>query len=233
MTSTLNIMLVEDDPGIVSFVERGLTAEGHTLTALAEGREAVRKAVADRHDIILLDLLLPDLHGCEACRQIRKLRVMTPILMLTALDGTDDIVEGLEAGADDYLTKPFDFEELLARICSLRRRVTAYRSDPSQRLWVGDLGLDHESRKVYIRDRELDLTVTEYHLLSVLMRHAGQALSRTEILESVWHTDKDPLTNIVDVYIRHLRRKITTANETVTIQTIRGYGYRLAPPDIF
>ncbi len=222
------VLLVEDDPGIASFVERGLRAEGYRLEILAAGSDAIERAVANRFDVILLDLLLPDLHGHEVCRRLRERRILAPILMLTALDGTDDVVEGLEAGADDYLSKPFDFEELLARIQSLRRRVTAYSEKGGRWLRVGDLELDQQSRKVSVRGHELDLTSTEYHLLSLLMCHAGTALSRAEILERVWHTDKDPLTNIVDVYIRHLRRKIAAENHSVEIITIRGYGYRLS-----
>jgi DNA-binding response OmpR family regulator len=226
--SGAQILLVEDDPRIVSFIARGLSAEGHSLVSLTTGDAAIRKArQASLFDVIILDLLLPDMHGHEVCHQIRKHHIMTPILMLTALDGIDDIVRGLDVGADDYLTKPFDFDVLLARIRSLRRRFSDYRGLMPSKLRLGELELDVETRRAHVREQMLDLTATEFRLLATLMQHPDKVLSRTEILELVWQTDQDPLTNIVDVYIRHLRRKIDGDLSMVAIETVRGHGYRI------
>ena len=227
--SALKILLVEDDPGIVSFIDRGLSGEGHALVSLPNGCAALGEAQQVRgYDVIILDLLLPDMHGHDVCSQLREHRVRTPILMLTALDSVDDIIQGLNAGADDYLTKPFDFDELLARLRSLYRRSIDYKDQTTSKLRLGELELDIEARTVCLLDQELELTVTEFRLLAALMQHADKALSRSELLELVWHTDQDPLTNIVDVYIRHLRRKIDGLAKMVSIETIRGYGYRLS-----
>jgi DNA-binding response OmpR family regulator len=226
--SGVQILLIEDDPRIVSFVERGLSAEGHELKSLTTGMAAIREAKQARlFDVIILDLILPDMHGHEVCYQLRKHRIRTPILMLTALDGVDDIVRGLDVGADDYLTKPFDFDVLLARIRSLHRRFSDYQDLELSRLCLGEVELDIGARKACLRDQELDLTATEFRLLATLMQHADRVLSRSEILELVWQTEEDPLTNIVDVYIRHLRRKIDGDLGMVAIETVRGHGYRI------
>lgn len=226
--SGAQILLVEDDPRIVSFVERGLSAEGHSLVSQTTGDAAIREARQARlFDVIILDLLLPDMHGHEVCHQLRKHHIMTPILMLTALDGVDDIVRGLDVGADDYLTKPFDFDVLLARIRSLHRRFSNYRDLESSKLCLGEVELDIGARKASLRDQELDLTATEFRLLATLMQNADKVLSRSEILKLVWQTAEDPLTNIVDVYIRHLRRKIDGDLGMVAIETVRGHGYRI------
>lgn len=225
----MNILLVEDDFRIVSFIERGLADEGYSLSSVADGDGALREAKrASLYDVIILDLILPDMHGHDVCHELRQMPIRTPILMLTALDGVDDIVRGLDLGADDYLTKPFDFDVLLARLRSLRRRSFGFRDPGSSNFSLGNVGLDVDSRRAYLEDQELDLTTTEFNLLAALVRNADKVLSRDEILQIVWNTDQDPHTNIVDVYIRHLRRKIDSDQGKVVIETIRGYGYRIS-----
>lgn len=224
----MNILLVEDDVRIVSFIERGLADDGYSLSSVADGGAALREAKrASFYDVIILDLLLPDMHGHDICRVLRQQHVRTPILMLTALDGVDDIVRGLDMGADDYLTKPFDFHVLLARLRSLCRRSFGFRDSVSSNLSLGNVGLDVDSRRAYLEGQEFDLTTTEFNLLATLVQNADKVLSRDEILRLVWNTDQDPHTNIVDVYIRHLRRKIDGGQGTAVIETIRGYGYRI------
>lgn len=224
----MNILLVEDDFRIVSFIERGLADEGHSLSSVADGDGALREAKrASFYDVIILDLILPDMHGHDVCHELRLQRVRTPILMLTALDGIDDIVRGLDKGADDYLTKPFDFDVLLARLRSLRRRSFGFRDPGSSSLNLGNVSLNVDSRRAYLEGQELDLTTTEFNLLAALVQNADKVLSRDEILWLVWNTNQDPHINIVDVYIRHLRRKIDIDQGMVAIETIRGYGYRI------
>ena len=224
----MNILLVEDDFRIVSFIERGLADEGYSLSSVADGGAALREAKGSSlYDVIILDLMLPDMHGHDVCRELRQQCVSTPILMLTALDGVDDIVRGLDMGADDYLTKPFDFDVLLARLKSLRRRSFGFRDPKSSNISLGNVGLDLDSRRAYLEGKELDLTATEFNLLAALVQNTDKVLSRDEILQLVWNTDRDPHTNIVDVYIRHLRRKIDSSQRLVVIETVRGYGYRM------
>ena len=223
----MRVLLIEDDERIVSFVRRGLQEEGHVIELAADGSEGFRKASDDDYDIILLDLLLPDMHGLQVCRQLRARAIRTPIIMLTALDSLEDKVEGLETGADDYLTKPFEFEELLARIRALLRRENVYREAFPKALIVGDLRLDRITRRAHLADTELKLTTTEFNLLDLLMSAPGRTFSRAEILRQIWGAREDPLTNIVDVYIRHLRQKIDLRGGASLIETVRGYGYRL------
>jgi len=224
----MKVLLVEDDPRIVSFIERGLTAEGYSLLSVGDGETALYEAHrATRYDVIILDLLLPDMHGHEVCHELRQRRVRTPIIMLTALDSVDDIVRGLNKGADDYLTKPFDFDVLLARLRSLRRRSNDFQDLESPSLKLGNIELDVSARRAYLDGHEFDLTATEFRLMAVLIQHANKVLSRDKILKLVWHTEQDPLTNIVDVYIRHLRRKLDNNLGSVTIETVRGQGYMI------
>jgi two-component system, OmpR family, response regulator len=189
------------------------------------GREALRLAQAPDCRVIILDLLLPDLDGREVCRQLRAAR-HTPILMLTALDTLEDKVRGLRLGADDYLAKPFAFEELLARVQALSRRGNGWSQEASE-LRVGDLVLDRDSREVRRGERAIELTPREFALLDYLMRSAGKVLSRALILEKVWGCSRHPLTNVVDVYIRQLRRKIDREGARPLIRTVRGIGYKL------
>lgn len=236
----MNILLVEDDPRIAGFLLRGLGAEGwrvqHAATGpegLALAREAARdeaREPAAAPTIVLLDLMLPGLNGLEVCQALRADGVALPILMLTALTTLDERVAGLRMGADDYLCKPFEFEELLARLEALARRGRALRSRPGTQLAVADLRFDRERMRVSRAGRPITLTARELALLELLMSAPGRLFSRERILASVWGTSEDPLTNIVDVYIRRLRSKIDEGFEPPLIHTQRGLGYRLEEP---
>jgi DNA-binding response OmpR family regulator len=222
----MNVLLVEDDERIIEFVLRGLQAEGYHVDVARNGRDALRRAFAPGCQLIILDLLLPDIHGREVCGQLRAANLATPILMLSALDNLDDRVRGLRIGADDYLAKPFAFEELVARVQALARRGPVYRGEPSE-LRVHDLVLDRASREVRRGDRLIELTPREFALLECLMRAPGKVFSRPLILEKVWGCSKHPLTNVVDVYIRQLRNKVDRDAPVALIQTVRGFGYKL------
>jgi DNA-binding response OmpR family regulator len=222
----MNVLLVEDDERIVEFVRRGLEAEGHAVDVARDGLEALRRAQTRSCQVIILDLLLPGLDGREICRRLRADQIATPILMLTALDTLDDKVRGLRIGADDYLAKPFAFEELLARVHALGRRAAHYREAPSE-MKAHDLVLDLGSREVRRGGRLVQLTPKEFALLECLMRTPGKVVSRALILEKVWGCSRHPLTNVVEVYIRHLRRKVDQDARFPLIETVRGFGYRI------
>jgi two-component system, OmpR family, response regulator len=222
----VNVLLVEDDERIIEFVRRGLAAEGCNVDVARSGRDALRRALAPACQLIILDLLLPDVDGREVCRQLRADGLATPILMLTALETLEDKVRGLRIGADDYLAKPFAFEELVARVQALARRGGVYRGAPAQ-LTADDLMLDCATREVRRGARPIQLTPREFALLECLMRAPGQVLSRPLLLEKVWGCSRHPLTNVVDVYIRQLRRKIDQDASMPLIQTVRGFGYKL------
>ena len=224
MTSAL---LVEDDERVRRFVIRGLESEGYLVSAAADGLRGLEIACQGSFDVLILDLMLPGLSGKELCQRLRAAGVQVPILMLTALDALEDKVEGLRSGADDYLTKPFDFEELLARIEALVRRSKGTLPRPAPFLYAGDVTLDREARVVRCAGKQVELTTTEFQLLDLLMSNAGKVLSRTRILLKVWNLDSDPLTNVVDVYIRRLRTKLGWDAERGLIRTLRGYGYKL------
>lgn len=227
----MNLLLIEDDPRIVEFLDRGLRAEGHTVEVASNGQLGLEKARAKAWDAIILDLMLPVLDGRELCRTLRMERNTTPVIILTALDTTEDVVRGLRMGADDYLTKPFAFDELLARLETLpqRARCTAQAANETT-LVAADLSFDRDALIVRRAGVELDLTSLEYALLEFLMLEQGKVLSRARILQNVWGAHEDPLTNVVDVYIRRLRAKIDDPFERKLITTIRGRGYRLAAP---
>ncbi len=227
----MKLLVVEDDVRIVEFLARGLRAEGHSVTIANHGQKGLDLARAEQWDAVILDLMLPGLDGREVCRSLRMERNLTPVLMLTALDSTEDIVRGLQMGADDYLTKPFAFDELLARLENIQRRVSqaAAPAGSDRVLTVGDLSFDRDALLVKRAGREIELTSLEYALLEFLMVEAGKVVSRARILQNVWGAHEDPLTNVVDVYIRRLRVKIDDDEaETKLISTIRGRGYRLA-----
>jgi len=208
-TGYLRVLLVEDDPRIADFVRRGLKAEGYTVEVARNGREALPLGAEGKFQAVILDLGLPDINGREVCEQWRASGVNTPVLMLTARDAVQDKVAGLRSGADDYLTKPFAFEELLARIEALMRRQGGeVRTAESKELRVADLVLNRETHEVRRGETLVDLTPKEFALLECFLRMPGKLLSRTRILEQVWGYSADPLTNVVDVYIRQLRRKI-------------------------
>ncbi len=220
------ILLVEDDPRIVAFVKRGLEAEGYPVDVVEDGDQAVETGSADGYAVILLDLMLPGLDGTEVCRVLRARKVTTPILMLTARDSVGDRVEGLRLGADDYLTKPFSFDELLARIEALRRRPPAYREEVVE-LEVGPLKLNRHSRAVTRDGRVIDLSPREFAVLEYLMTAPGRVRSRPRILEAVWGYSSDPLTNVVEVCMSQLRKKLGGGKDERLIHTVRGFGYKI------
>lgn len=224
MTSAL---LVEDDERVRRFVIRGLESEGYRVSAAADGPRGFELASQNPFDVVILDLMLPGLSGKELCQRLRSAGVQVPILMLTALDALENKVEGLRSGADDYLTKPFDFEELLARIEALVRRSKGPMPHATAILRAGDVTLDREAHEVRQAGRHIELTSTEFQLLELLLANAGKVLSRTRILQKVWNCDSDPLTNVVDVYIRRLRTKLGWDAERGMLRTLRGYGYKL------
>jgi two-component system, OmpR family, response regulator len=215
------ILIAEDDQGIASFVEKGLRSAGYTTTLAADGETALLLARSGAFDMIVLDIGLPLLDGFQVLAQLRGEGVGTPVVVLTARDSVDDTVAGLEGGANDYVTKPFQFAELLARI-RLRLNDDA-PATPSAVLQRGDLTLDLRTRRAHIGDDVADLTSREFAMLEVFLRHPGQVLSREQLLGHVWGFDFDPASNVVDVYIRALRSKLG-ANR---LETIRGAGYRL------
>nr|WP_222132318.1 response regulator transcription factor [Pseudonocardia sp. C8] len=214
-------MIVEDEPNISSFLEKGLRANGFTPTVVADGESALAHAVGLGFDLVVLDIGLPRGDGFAVLRAMRQARVDTPVVILTARDTTRDTLTGLEGGADDYMTKPFEFAELLARI-RLRLR-DRERVGELTTLQLGDLALDLRTRQARVDGRTVDLTAREFVLLEMFLRHPGQVLSREQILSQVWGYDFDPGSNIVDVYVRALRRKLGA--ECIT--TVRGMGYRL------
>lgn len=223
----MSILLVEDDERIVEFLRRGLKAEGYQLAVARSGSEALDFAKTGQFRIIILDVRLPDLNGREVCERLRAGGIDTPVLMLTAMDTTADKVTGLRAGADDYMTKPFAFEELLARIEALLRRGGSEIADESAELRIADLVLNREKHTVRRGEHSIDLTPKEFAMLEYFMRSPGRVLSRTRILDQVWGYSSDPLTNVVDVYVRQLRRKIDMNHDLKLIHTVRGYGYKL------
>lgn len=221
------VLLVEDDPRIARFLERGLEAEGYNIDLARRSGEALERARAIEYGLIVLDRMLPDGDGIDLCRRLRQEGNLGRILMLTARDARQDKVDGLRSGADDYLTKPFGFDELLARMeALLRRGRPAAPADAVLR--VGDLTLDPVSRKVARAGRPIALTAREFALLQYLMSHAGQVISRARLLSNVWNYGFDPGTKVVDVYIRYLRRKIDGPGETPLIRTARGVGYAIS-----
>ncbi|MCZ9354519.1 response regulator transcription factor [Streptomyces mutabilis] len=215
------ILIVEDEERIASFVEKGLRANGFTTTAVADGDAAYEYALTGGFDLVVLDIGLPGRDGFTVLRELRESRVTTPVIVLTARDSVRDTVAGLEGGADDWMTKPFRFEELLARV-RLRLR-TAARAPEVTVLKSGALSLDLRTRRARAGERTVDLTAREFVLLELFLRHPGQVLSREQILSHVWGYDFDPGSNIVDVYVRALRKKLGAQQ----VETVRGMGYRL------
>ncbi|MBT2336444.1 response regulator transcription factor [Variovorax paradoxus] len=222
----MNILVVEDDARVADFLLRGLRAEGYRVQLARTGPEGLELARNSDLSLLLLDLMLPGLSGLELCQTLRAEGRHVPVLMLTALNETEDKVSGLRLGADDYLTKPFAFEELLARIEALLRRGREQRPRAST-LQVADLILDRERMQVNRDGKPITLTAKELAFLELLMTSPGRVYSRERILSNVWGTNEDPLTNIVDVYVRRLRAKIDDGHSAPLLQTVRGVGYRL------
>ncbi len=221
----MRVLLIEDDAGIAAFVRQGLSEAGFSVDAAADGPEGLAAARGATYDAIVLDGMLPGLDGLDVLAELRRLGVRTPVLLLTARATVDDRVAGLETGADDYLTKPFAFAELLARVRALMRRPPL---QADQVLRVGNLELDPLRRSVRRGGASIDLSPREFALLTYLMRHAGQALTRTQIADQIWSLDYAGDSNVVDVYIGYLRRKLALGQGGPRIQTVRGVGYRLS-----
>ena len=221
----MRVLVVEDEKRIADFVSKGLTEAGYAVDVASDGEEALGWTDVVEYDLIVLDIMLPKLDGIEVARTLRSRRIATPILMLTARDAVDDRVRGLDSGADDYLVKPFAFAELLARLRALGRREPAVVNPVLQ---VRDLTLDTTTRQAERQGQAIELTNKEYSLLEYLMRHPNQVLTRTMIAEHVWNYDFDNATNVIDVHIRYLRRKVDDPFDRPLIQTVRGAGYRIS-----
>ncbi|HET7353752.1 MAG TPA: response regulator transcription factor [Gaiellaceae bacterium] len=220
----MRVLVVEDEKKLGELLGRGLREEGYAADVADRGEAALWMAQAVDYDAIVLDVMLPGVDGLDVCRRLRRDGVWTPVLMLTARDAIEDRVSGLDTGADDYLTKPFSFDELLARLRALVRRAPAER--PAV-LEVGDLRLDPASHRAWRGEHELDLSAKEFALLEVFMRRAGVALTRTQLLDGAWDLAFESRSNVVDVYVRYLRQKIDRPFGTDSIETVRGVGYRL------
>jgi DNA-binding response OmpR family regulator len=217
----MNVLIVEDEPRIAAFIERGLRAEGFNVSLAGDGASGLALASDERIDLVILDLKLPELPGEQVLERLRAKRPDVPVIVLTAKDAIDDRVRNLNAGADDYLTKPFSFAELLARV---HARLRAKGQGSASRLRAGEVVLDLSSRSVTLDSREVELTAREFALLETFMRHPGQVLSQVQLMDRVWGYDFEPGSNVVEVYVGYLRRKLRKD----LIETVRGAGYRFA-----
>jgi two-component system OmpR family response regulator len=224
----MRVLIVEDELKMAGLVRRGLVEDGHAADVAGSGEDAVWMAQAHAYDAIVLDVMLPGLSGFETCRRLRNEGVWAPVLMLTARDGVQDRVAGLDAGADDYLTKPFSFAELLARLRALVRRGGVER--PTE-MRVGSLRLDPAARRAWRGEHELSLSPKEFALLETFMRRPGQVLTRLQLLEHAWDFAYENRSNVVDVYVRYLRGKIDRPFGATSLETVRGVGYRLREDD--
>ena len=218
----MRILVAEDDKKVASFLEKGLREEGYAVDVAHDGADGATKALVHDYDLLLLDVMMPGKSGLEIVREVRSKERTVPILLLTARDSRDDVIQGLDAGADDYLTKPFSFDELLARIRALLRRGGAERPD---RLIYDDVELDRLKHTASRRGGRLDLTPKEFQLLEFFMLNAERVVRRTELLEKVWDLSFDPMSNVVDVHVGHLRQKLRDAGVDQLLHTVRGVGY--------
>ena len=219
----MRFLLVEDDKGVSRFIKKGLKEEGYVVDTAFDGEEGLHLSLSQTYDLIILDILLPEMNGYEVLRKIREKGVVIPVICLTAKDEKEDIIQGFELGADDYLVKPFSFSELLARIKAVLRR--GIKDVELSKLTVGELSLDLINRTAYRNGKNIDLSSREFLLLEYLMRNAEQILTRTMILENVWGYNFDTSSNIIDVHINHLRKKVDENFPQKLIHTIKGVGY--------
>jgi DNA-binding response OmpR family regulator len=222
----MNILLVEDEPSVISVIQRSLSASGHQITVAMDGQSGLQMAHQHTFDIIILDLMIPVINGMDVCRRLRSSKILTPILMLTALGTTENIVSGLDAGADDYMTKPFKLAELEARLRTLTRRGKEQEKERDEGLLIiGDLVMDTVTKTVKRENQPIELTATEFRLLEYLLSNTNRVLNRMEILENVWDINFNLGTNVVDVYINYLRKKIDKNHKIKLIHTVFGMGY--------
>ncbi len=224
----MRALIIEDDPSVAAFLKKGLREAAYAVDVADNGIDGAHLACTESYDFIVLDLMLPGKDGFTVLRELRGRSIFTPVICLTARDAVDDRIRGLDLGADDYISKPFSFSELLARIRALLRRGQAVNPNP---IVVADLTVDVITRSVTRAGRRIDLSPNEYALLEYMSRNVGQVLSRTMILEHVWDMNQDPLTNVVDVHINRLRKKIDQGFDAPLIHTIRGVGYVLREPE--
>jgi DNA-binding response OmpR family regulator len=219
----MNILLVEDEQGVANFIRKGLEEEHYAVDLAVNGEEGLRLATSLQYDLLILDVMLPGINGIDLCRHIRERAIQTPILMLTAKDSVKDKVLGLNSGADDYMTKPFSFEEFLARIHALMRR----KQDKLTELTHHDLRVDTISHRVFVNDNEVLLRPKEYAILTYLLKNRGKVISRAQMLSDIWGYDFNPNTNFVDVHIKSLREKLGEFSALPFIQSVRGVGYMI------
>ena len=225
----MRILIVEDEARIADFLQRGLRAEGHFCVVANDGEAGLSLALDGDFDLILLDMMLPGIHGRDVCQQLRMNKINTPLIILSAMDSLDDVIAGLRMGADDYMTKPFSFEELLARIETVMRRSSEIAKE-EQSLATGRLSFDRQSLRFSVDGKDIKMTAKELAIIELLMSNPGTLFSRERILSNVWGLNMDPLTNVVDVYIGKLRKKIDSDDTESMIETVRGLGYRLNLP---
>jgi two-component system OmpR family response regulator len=225
----MRVLVVEDEVALADGMARGLESEGFEVTVVHDGREGYEQALEGHFDLMVLDIMLPSMNGYKVCRSLREAEVWTPILMLTAKDGEYDEAEALDTGADDFLSKPFSWVVLVARLKALARRRTDHNLQP---LELGDLTLDVISRTCRRGEVDIPLSPREFALLEALLRHAGEVISKQELLERVWGEDFEGDPNVVEVYVGYLRRKIDRPFDRTDLETVRGEGYRLGTPDL-
>lgn len=223
----MKVLLIEDEPNVAGIINRGLSENGYSVSVAPDGTLGHQMALSHDFDVIILDIMLPGINGMEICRQLRGSKVNSPILFLTALGTTENIVAGLDAGGDDYLVKPFKFAELEARIKSLARRKQLAVQDEEEKHYIEDIVVDFRSKEVTVAGNPVTLTSTEFRLLDFFLRNKNRVVSRMEILEKVWGIDFNMGTNVVDVYVNYLRKKLGAQNGKKLIQTVIGMGYML------
>ncbi|MFN9519747.1 MAG: response regulator transcription factor [Bacteroidota bacterium] len=222
----MNVLVIEDEPKVASFIKQGLEEESVNVTVADDGNKGYALAKASDYDVIVMDVLLPHINGFDLCKMLRNDGMLTPVLMLTALNTTDEKVKGFDCGADDYLVKPFDFKELIARIKALKKRKNEI-VQKAQILRVGDLTLDMDARVVKREGKRIDVTQKEYALLEYMMKNTNKVISRNDIAQHVWGVDFDTRTNVIDVYINFLRKKVDKDHKVKLIHTVIGMGYTI------